>query len=984
MPHKQSSKDESVVTLSDLIHIFKTHRVAILFGSLICCLFAAGFALSRPVLYNIEGTFKDKGSLSQGTHSSLSMLLNQGPNQTEGEALATIKSRKFMEKLIYRRGLQGLLIKMEPRFDLFGSIPEHLLVEYAHFMYIRRPLLPDRPPTIWTQDVAYNDEVSKSFTLHFLNEDAFEVLDSSNNVLGKAELGHRFSGDDFSFTILRKSGEPLAGTHWYLELQPLQTVVDGLMGSLTIESDRNDRSLLHLKLLHPNRHVGAEILNSMMLVYQEHIRNEKKRISKEQIAYLEKRQFEMGEKLRKMMEQHAKNMSEDIATNGFANSLKAIEFYGSSLQMYQQRMYEIELAIKRLQKAQEEGYAFYEHGDPGIINQHLAEIRSLKQQSDALDLALKDAYPAGESPFHATFTEQLVDLDNVKKYYSEAIQLLQSLQSQEKLPPAEHLANNQKFAVKAWLDKLLVAKNNIDNAFSEEEKLLRKEELVHAQENFSSYLSNLIHLFEVQEKVIQERLAFQQSPQKEFQGVDINTSRELYVTYNRALNEVQGNIRQLDFMIEQLKKPDFEITSMSSIPNDFVTTEMISKASQIVQNMKDENNRSTKELERFKEQLDVQKEFLTQHLNQAVVLQKIKEALAKEKIVTLQSVTLGLLRQQISILDKHMHDYIAMRLRDLQQETNLIEEHKEDLRTIMKDLPNKWMEERLIDVQVLINQKMVEETIALVESKNLQSNLEILQSYPQDFAVPPLHPKSPKSILYAFFGAFLGAFVTFTFFVVQSALNGICVSFSNLKANHLHVSGFLSSKAGGNASDPLLDKDLDTLRRMLAYFSAGTISQRGQSLVLLNGAGVDYSHHLADLLAKRGLKVLLIPISFRKIDKNYENGLMQYLEGTIQEPAIVSEGNYDCLYEGGVSRYAAELIGSARFKSLLKTLSEKYDWIILVSDIMPTSGQGEALVDIFDHAALSLSHENINELKPYMSYKEDLLAKKKITFVLMS
>ena len=82
---------------------------------------------------------------------------------------------------------------------------------------------------------------------------------------------------------------------------PLQATAELLMGSLTIQADQNDRNLLHLKYLHTNRHVGTEILNSMMLIYQEYIRQEQKRISGEQIAYLEKRQLEMGEKLRKMM-----------------------------------------------------------------------------------------------------------------------------------------------------------------------------------------------------------------------------------------------------------------------------------------------------------------------------------------------------------------------------------------------------------------------------------------------------------------------------------------------------------------------------------------------------------------------------------------------------------------------------------------------------------------------------------------------------------
>ena len=754
-----------------------------------------------------------------------------------------------------------------------------------------------------------------------------------------------------------------------------------MLGLTTIEADRYDKNLLHIKLLYPDRHVGAEILNSMMLIYQEHIRQEQKRISKEQIAYLETRQKEMAEKLRKMMEAHASTMSNDMVNTGFLNSLKAIEFFSNNQALHQQKLHEIELAIKRLKKAQEESDYAHHEGDTGIINHALAEIRALRQQSDILDLALKNAFTDKENPFYASFENQLESLELVKQAQQEACLLKDCLKTNTEYPKIDTLLSDPNLAVKAWHEKLISSNTELSNAKNEADKERLKIQIALNKDNFFAYLNNLIHLFDVQEKVIKERLAFQQSPQKEFEGIDLNTSRELYISYNRMLNEVQTNIRQLDFMIEQLQKPDFEVTSMSSIPNDFVTNEMVAKASQIVHSIKDQNNRSSNEISRLKDQLGVQKEFLKEHLNQTVSLQKLKEQLIKEKILSLQSVTLGLLRQQISILDKHMKDYIGKRLKDLNQESDLIVSQQKILREEMKDLPNKWVEERLIDQQMMINQKMVQDVAGLVESKNLESNLEILQSYPQDFALPPLQAKSTRSIIYAFFGAFLGAFLTFTFFIVKSALHGVRASVDNLKANHLHVSGLISPKAGTKNGE-LLDKDLDTLRRLIAYFTAGSPKNGGQSLLLLNGAGVDYSAHLAELLSKKGLNVLFLPIMFKDMVKGHGQGLIQFLEGTIPVPVVEHIGKYDCIYEGGVSRYAVELIGSNKFKELLTALKAEYDWIVVVSDVMPASGQADALVDIFDHTAVNLTHENISDLKSYMQYKIDSNHEtKKISFL---
>ena len=143
--------------------------------------------------------------------------------------------------------------------------------------------------------------------------------------------------------------------------------------------------------------------------------------------------------------------------------------------------------------------------------------------------------------------------------------------------------------------------------------------------------------------------------------------------------------------------------------------------------------------------------------------------------------------------------------------------------------------------------------------------------------MPPLHPKSTRSLLYAAFGAFAGAFITFTFFIVRSALFGIKASEANLKANGLHVSGEITSLARNGSKEPLMDRDLDTIRRMVAYVTSGA-GQGGQSLLLLNGLGVDYSSHLAEVLAKRHLKVMVLPISFKSGDKGHQEGRFNTLK----------------------------------------------------------------------------------------------------------
>lgn len=952
MSEKKKEHDDFIISFADLVKICKRGKSKICFGMIFFSVSAILWTLTNPVEYVAEATFKDKARASAGM--SISGLLF-GSSAQENDAITLIKSRVVGEELVRRLGLQARISRNVPSVPWFENMRDNLIAEQAIFKGSLNPSLSDVRLPIEAKDVIYQAEAPKGLTVKFLTEDTFIVYDGPKQI--ESTLDQPVESSDFVFTLTRTGPEPVLGSSYNVLMLPLAYEATNISKQMRVEPDRLDRNLLNIKYGHRDRYQACKIVSMLTEVYKDFLRKEQDRIISAQIDYLEKRQNEIGEKLQVMMQSHLSRLSDDANMVGFANTAGAMDYLTAQQNRLQQKLMDIEFETKRLQKIQNEKQAFYSDyyipGDSAIINNLLTEIRNLKQQGDWIDLALRNSPCADEACSRQAFEEQLASLEENRIYRTQARQMLSDVEQNVMPGPQGKLINDPKYLVKVWYEKL----SEIDRS--------RGIESADGQtccEQFSAYLKNLIHHFDVHEKAIEERLAHQQSEDHEFQGIDLNTARELYIGYNRQLNEMQGHVLQHEFTIQQMELPEFEMSSLSTLIADPVSGETVMKASRLALELKDQNNRSLKEQERIREELAVQKRFLSLHFKNAIQLLKLKAGLVENKIRSLQHVMLGLIQKQISLSENHVKDYVTARIKDLTQESEIIEEHKKELRSQVAALPPKLVSEMLIDQQIAVNKKTVEEMSRLAESKVIGNNIEIVQSNMIDYPVIPIHPKSPRVFFFAILGAFMGAFLTGTSVVARELITGLQASEVNLKLQGQHVAGILS-KTLGNDPDLMLDSDLDTLRRLNAYLCSER-KETGQSLLIAKGRSIDYSKEFAALLAKQGLKVLVMPISFESSPRSEElPGLLQYLEGNASQPKILKGPLYDSLFAGGISRFSTELLNNQRFKTLLKELTQKYDWVIAVSQAAPGSGDVENLLNCFDAAVFSITEEKLEDLK---------------------
>lgn len=443
--------------------------------------------------------------------------------------------------------------------------------------------------------------------------------------------------------------------------------------------------------------------------------------------------------------------------------------------------------------------------------------------------------------------------------------------------------------------------------------------------------------------------------EQEFQGIDLETANALYSAYSRELQETEVNAMQNLFVIDKIRQPGFEISSLASLLTDAVSGEIVKKAGTLTLAMKDRDNRTQRELERLNQDLDLQRNFLISHLEQIVDLLKLRSSLLYSKIQAVQEVSLGLLQQKVSLHEQQLQDYASSRLESLKQERELIGRQKQVLQSEFEKLPSQWASEKLLDLYLTRDGALMQHLGSLIESKNIADHLEISLSAPFDYGIPPLHPKSPHLIIFGLLGALAGAFGVAVFALMNTTLSGIEATKENVRLAGAYVAGTISR-------DVCSSNGLETLRYLISFFG------QGRSIAILESTGPRYAEQMASLLGKRGLKTLLMEISFDRFEK--EKGLSEYLEGVSNELNVIRKENFDFVPAGGKTAYGIELIESPAFRRLLHELLSTYDRVLAVSRASPCTAEAEGIVSLFDCVAVTVTKEKLQDLEKYIDMEK--------------
>ena len=937
-PTHSSKTDESetLLSLKDLSRVLKKRRKTIGITALIFSSLFVYWNLTKPVQYEVDGTFREKGKLHDNLNPSsmASLLLSGNGNSSKNQSESIIKSNTFLSPLIERMGLQAKIAPSGFFFPKLLAIKENLLTEWGLWGKKQTLLLNDIHSDLIISQVHFDQETPASYTLNFTDSSVFEIKNTNGESIGVGELDKPFVSRHLQFILTGKA----ASKKYNLSFTPMQKIVRQMVNEIAVEPGKLDPSLITLSWRHRDRHLAANFLNQLMLSYKDWLENEHNAFSTKQITYLKKRQQEAGENLEQIMGNYAETLSREVSTIGFPNTEKAIDFLAAWQQKCKDKLLAIDLETKRLTKAYRENNPLIAQtdGDPGgIIQTLLAQVRNLKLESNSLELALANSPLANPAKEQVRFQKQTQNLRSLQTQLSDIQLVKDSILEKKPLPQDLSLLENEKYLASSWLKDL---QSNDEN-----------EEM---KGQFLHYIEHLQHFFELQQNSLRDKLSHRDN-ENDFEGVKLQTASDLYISYSKNLLDIQTRILQLQHTLDHFEEPDFEISSLGIVLSDEVSRGLINRASDLILASREESNRTAKEQERMRRDLTNQQKFLKMHVSQTIDLLKLQQELWKEKIYSLQNTTLNLVRQQISLLNQQLSDHLAGRLGQMEQEKELVSLHQREIQQEMAKLPKKWMAEKVIDQYVKMNERIVEEITRLVESKNISSNLEIIQSAPLDLAVVPLQPKSPRLILMALLGAFLGAFLSAAFFLGQAIAQGLAASRESLALKGAFVAGTLPRNSSGRKAIETADICRTLLTRLKPDIPT----------LLVKGHGPNLAADLLHNLAKRGERGLLLSLSF---DTGSAPGLLQYLEGMSQEPPIEKGVFWDKIEAGGMTQYGVELIASKKFADLLENLTKKYRWIFAVTPAGPRTIEALSILPHFQQIIVELSDEKLDELNIYL------------------
>lgn len=921
------------LSLKDLWTFVKRSQKGIVVTALLFATLGAFFTLSRPILYTSEATFREKESSRGSISGSLSeFLLNAGRSAQIDEAISIFKSRKLLAPLIEEIGMQAVLERKNAPKSLFSRLRDNLRLQLAYFRHEQKALFSDQQTPLKIEKVSYRGEAPLSLELEVHGDLSIEVFEriGSNflSPLGTTKLGDSLKGENFELTF---TADTLFPDRYSLTLLPIASVAKSLKKAIKLETDEDDRNLLTIQYRSPDRHFGALFVNRLMEHYRLYLQDEVDRRSSLQFNYLSKRQKEIGSQFEALLSQHADHSVKDLGQYGLANSETAIEYLVNSQKRCQDRLRDIDLELLRLKRLAEEDFPRHEQflsdREPGMIRAAAHQIRELVQRCNALEKVLATQAPvkSGTDPVQL----QLEQLNEVQASRQEAEDLLKEVKLLGTSVNPKHFPRlmGPTFVVKSWLEKLKYPEHSDHRP------------------HFIAYLENLTHLLQVQEETLKERIAHHKAPINEYYGMSLETANDLYLGTSASLSEVQQDIKTLNFQLQQLQDPDFEISSLSTSIEDPIAQKMIARSSDVVLLLHDHANRGAKEKERLRQDLELNQKFLTTHMQQSSQLLGLREHLLEEKVARLQQVVLDLSRDRIRILQRQLADYVQEQIVQLKEEKSLTQFHYDELRNRSAQIPSRWVSEEKVNFSIRMGEKLVEEVTRIVENANISQNLEVIQSAPLDESIATVLPDKPPLVPFTFLGAILGVFLSLAVTLTKEVMKGTPASSQNLEK--LGCVCVPVSKRPGP----------DQLRRVLAKVSGST------HLVPKHLAEGIASH-----LERKGHTPLVIQLNTGSYKLSKTPGLAHWLEEEI-DALPIEKG---LLPSGGQLPYLSEQLSAKDFSSQLRKI-QGYDRILLATNAKPKSSTFADLATFADSCLVSLTDERIEELSLLLETREKMV-----------
>jgi hypothetical protein len=426
--------------------------------------------------------------------------------------------------------------------------------------------------------------------------------------------------------------------------------------------------------------------------------------------------------------------------------------------------------------------------------------------------------------------------------------------------------------------------------------------------------------------------------------------QKIFIEYAREIDAARLNIQQLTYLMDQIFDPSIEISSLGHLLPDSVSQKIIQEASRIGLELADEANISLKESDRIKERQFHQKQVLFQHIKQLIDVEKIREKSFQEQIDALRYET----------VDR------------LTNEKQLIENKIADLRNKMSiSLPEKWKAENL---HLLTKESYLDSLGMLAkveEAKVIEQYMQMADYKVVDPAFIPKKPEAGRLFIWPGIIGLLCLSVIYAKDLLNRAKRGSPISLALLRYYDLLNMGRISAN-GDLSLDEIHSHDLDAIRKIAHFSSLYKDPSGGVSIALLGHSKCNYSCNLAEILYRRGSRVLLIDASFRSINgADTIGGLFDYMQGLVGRPLIINKGTYDFIHCGGYCRTFVEMLSQNKIQEFIFEQKKKYDFVLIYSGAKILSVEAMTYQSLSDLCILGVGFDDsIEDCQSFFDWQE--------------
>lgn len=925
--------EERVFSLSDLARLFRQKKRSLLHAGLILGLLGMAMAFSRPPHYQAVATFRDRAEKKEADGLIRDVLASMGGSTESPQIVAIMKSNQVLKPLVSRLGLQVHVAQqswLERKcFRIWNTVRAEWGGQISNVASFR------------FSDVGYEGEKPLSFDLVFIDSEQFEIRLRQKKYQGRIGQSIDIEKALFSISAFPKSAR--TGVSYFVTISPWRETVASLRKNFVISAQKQNKTIYELKLNFPDRFLGAYILNEWMEQYRRYLKEDHDRIAQQQLSYLEERQDQVFHTLGKEFDEYVGYLQRNVEGKGFVSVKQETQ---ALLKPYQDLFFQSfrdDVEIDRLSMNHESlaASAAMEKSPVGESIQRIRNhIQELESQRDLISSAIY--FRPQKVSLHAGGGDEK-QLQLVRNDLIKVKSALDDLEKNEGLPLQLELFHDPDLVVQSWAKRL--------------------NEPGEARGDLVLYLQNLVHLFSVREKILQDRQMHFQKPDVELDGIDLETAKKLLVETSSRLDASNAAIQHYRHLHDQIQKPSFEVSSLSAVLKDPVSQQLLSSAAKLHLEMEDENSYSEKESERNRRENTLQRKILQNHLQQLIVVEEINQSIFQDKILSLQKIGLDCINRQICVENEQIAFLSRQRKEALIREKQLLEKKMQEFRSKMNDLPDKWRKENLLKLKTELGIKIMQSVAQLVESKTIGEHLHHVESKPLDLAYPPISPESPHILLFFITGCFLGVFGAFAGLFLKTLYRGFPAGKETLLALRYPLAGVLSPRVEQSAIDDLELRDLEPLRKILLMLDE---DPQRRILGIIGGNGPSFSNVLAQLIAKGKKKVLIISSNFE--NPSIHPGLLQVCNGDLTTSPIQTLRGYDYLSNGGQTRFGAELIRSNAFSELLKKLSTLYDYILVENHSFLDSAESLSILSVSQTAIVTVTKEPIELLTPFAQW----------------